>query len=163
MIRPALGAAGRAGSALASAVLAAALVLAAFVAVVPPARAGVYDAHGQLADPALEARYEQITQKLRCLVCQNETIADSNAQLAAELRDEVRQMLIAGRSDAQIYHFMTARYGEFVLYDPPVDARTIFIWGAPFALLLLGAFVIYRIVRARSKMPLDEEPETGST
>jgi len=117
--------------------------------------------HGLLANPALQTRYEHITQQLRCLVCQNETIADSNAELAAELRGEVRQMLLAGKSDAAIYRFMKARYGEFVLYDPPLDAKTVFIWGAPFALLLVGAVVIYRIVRFRSRMPLDDDPSSG--
>ncbi|MDE1923553.1 MAG: cytochrome c-type biogenesis protein CcmH [Gammaproteobacteria bacterium] len=121
------------------------------------------DSHGLLANPALQARYENITDKLRCLVCQNETVADSDAELAAELRDEVRNMLLQGKSDADIYAFMKARYGEFVLYDPPLDARTVFIWGAPFALLLVGAAVIYRVVRARSKMPLDEASTPGST
>ncbi len=118
---------------------------------------------GELANPALQARYEHITHRLRCLVCQNETIADSDAELAAELRSEVRQMLLAGRTNPQIYRFMKDRYGEFVLYDPPVDAKTVFIWGAPFAFLLIGGIVVYRIVRVRSKMPLDEEPETGPT
>ena len=119
------------------------------------------DDHGQLENPVLQARYEHITEQLRCLVCQNETIADSNAALAGELRGEVRQMLVAGKSDAAIYAFMRARYGEFVLYNPPVDARTVFIWGAPFALMLIGAVVIYRVLRARSRMPLDEEQEAG--
>ncbi len=118
---------------------------------------------GELANPALQARYEHITHRLRCLVCQNETVADSDAELAAELRSEVRQMLLAGKTNAQIYRFMKDRYGEFVLYDPPVDAKTVFIWGAPFAFLLIGGIVVYRIVRVRSKMPLDEEPETGPT
>jgi len=140
-----------------------AVVLAAGICLGGQARAaGLYE-HGELANPALETRYEHITRRLRCLVCQDETVADSDAQLAAELRAEVRQMLLAGRSDAQIYGFMKARYGEFVLYDPPVDARTIFIWGAPFALLLIGAVVIYRVVRVRSQMPLDDEPAAGPT
>ena len=140
--------------------LAAFAMFAAFTAM---GAAPTLDAHGLLEPPALQARFERITNKLRCLVCQNETIADSNAELAAELRDEVRNMLIQGKSDAEIYAFMKARYGEFVLYDPPVDARTVFIWGAPFALLLIGAAVIYRVVRARSKMPLDEASTPGPT
>jgi cytochrome c-type biogenesis protein CcmH len=158
-------ASGSAGTARRFATLAAGLltgVLGAAIAAaaLPPS---ALDAHGQLADPALEARYEHLTQQLRCLVCQNETIADSNAELAAELRTEVKQLLVAGKTDAEIYAFMKARYGEFVLYDPPVDAKTVFIWGAPFALLLVGAGVIFRVVRARSRMPLDEEPKAGPT
>jgi len=127
------------------------------------ARAAGAPVDGGLTDPALQARFEHITNRLRCLVCQDETVADSDAELAAELRAEVRQMLLAGKSDADIYRFMKDRYGEFVLYDPPIDAKTIFIWGAPFAFLLVGAVVIVRVARARSKQPLDEETEPGST
>lgn len=155
------GPTGRTARRLAAAVLIAA-VAAATGAAATVGTAGM-DSHGLLANPALQARYENITNKLRCLVCQNETVADSDAELAAELRDEVRNMLLQGKSDAEIYAFMKARYGEFVLYDPPLDARTVFIWGAPFALLLVGAAVIYRVVRARSKMPLDEASTPGST
>ena len=137
--------------------------LAALMLATPLARAAGPYVDGELANPALQARYEHITHRLRCLVCQNETVADSDAELAAELRAEVRQMLLAGKTNAEIYRFMKDRYGEFVLYDPPVDAKTVFIWGAPFAFLLIGGIVVFRIVRARSKMPLDEEPETGPT
>lgn len=137
---------------------AAVLIAGVFLAV---GAAQALDDHGQLENPVLQARYEHITEQLRCLVCQNETIADSNAALAGELRGEVRQMLVAGKSDAAIYAFMRARYGEFVLYNPPVDARTVFIWGAPFALMLIGGVVIYRVLRTRSRMPLDEEQEAG--
>lgn len=119
------------------------------------------DVNGQLENPVLQARYEHVTQQLRCLVCQDESIADSDAELAAELRGEVREMLLAGKSNAAIYAYMKARYGEFVLYDPPVDGKTVFIWGAPFALLLIGAGVVYRVVRARSRLPLDDEPTSG--
>ena len=129
----------------------------------PGARAAGAYVDGEIANPALQARYEHITHRLRCLVCQNETVADSDAELADELRAEVRQMLLAGKTNTEIYRFMKDRYGEFVLYDPPVDAKTVFIWGAPFAFLLIGGIVVYRIVRVRSKMPLDEEPETGPT
>lgn len=134
--------------------------LAALMLAAPLARAAGPYVDGELANPALQARYEHITHRLRCLVCQNETVADSDAELAAELRAEVRQMLLAGKTNAEIYRFMKDRYGEFVLYDPPVDAKTVFIWGAPFAFLLIGGIVVFRIVRARSKMPLDEEPDT---
>jgi cytochrome c-type biogenesis protein CcmH len=114
------------------------------------------DDHGQLRSPVLQSRFERITKELRCLVCQNESIADSNVDLAADLRRQVREMLIAGKSDNAIFEFMTDRYGEFVRFAPPLTAKTAFIWGAPFFMLLLGALIIYRVVRQRSRMPLDE-------
>ena len=120
------------------------------------------DANGQLEDHALQARFESITKELRCLVCQNESIADSNAQLAADLRRQVREMLVAGKSDDAIFGFMTDRYGEFVRFNPPLEPKTLLIWGAPFIVLLLGAAIVYRVVRQRSRMPLDDEPAPGS-
>jgi cytochrome c-type biogenesis protein CcmH len=120
------------------------------------------DANGQLVNPVLQARFEHITHDLRCVVCQNESIADSNAELAGDLRRQVREMLIAGRSDDDIFKFMTDRYGEFVRFNPPLEAKTLLIWGAPFLVLVLGVFIIYGIVRRRSKMPLDDEPAPGS-
>ena len=121
------------------------------------------DAYGQLKDPALQSRFEHITQDLRCLVCQNESIADSNVELAADLRRQVREMLVAGQSDDAIFRFMTDRYGEFVRFNPPLEPKTLLIWGAPFVMLILGAVIVYRIVRQRSRMPLDDEPTTGPT
>jgi cytochrome c-type biogenesis protein CcmH len=114
------------------------------------------DDHGQLRNPVLQTRFERITKELRCLVCQNESIADSNVDLAADLRRQVREMLIAGKSDEAIFNFMTDRYGEFVRFAPPLTAKTALIWGAPFFMLLLGGLIIYRVVRQRSRMPLDE-------
>jgi cytochrome c-type biogenesis protein CcmH len=114
------------------------------------------DAHGQLQNPALQARFERIAKELRCLQCQNESIADSNADLARDLRRQVREMLVAGKSDDAIFSFMTDRYGEFVRFAPPLSPKTALIWGAPFFMLLLGAAIIYRVVRQRSRMPLDE-------
>jgi cytochrome c-type biogenesis protein CcmH len=119
------------------------------------------DANGQLEDPALQARFERITQELRCLVCQNESIADSNVELASDLRRQVREMLIAGKSDDSIFGFMTDRYGEFVRFRPPLEPKTLLIWGAPFIMLLLGGGIVFRIVRQRSRMPLDDEPAAG--
>jgi cytochrome c-type biogenesis protein CcmH len=119
------------------------------------------DANGQLVDHALEARFESITKELRCLVCQNESIADSNVELAADLRRQVREMLVAGKSDEAIFDFMTDRYGEFVRFSPPLELKTLLIWGAPFIALLLGGAIIYRVVRQRSRMPLDDEPAPG--
>jgi cytochrome c-type biogenesis protein CcmH len=123
----------------------------------PPA----VDANGQLEDHALQARFERITQQLRCLVCQNESIADSNVELASDLRRQVREMLIAGAGDDAIFGFMTDRYGEFVRFSPPLEPKTLLIWGAPFIMLLLGGIVVYRVVRHRSRMPLDDEPAGG--
>ena len=114
------------------------------------------DVHGQLANPELQKRFERITQELRCLVCQNESIADSNVELAADLRRQVREMLVAGKGDDAIFTFMTDRYGEFVRFAPPLSAKTALIWGAPFLALLLGVTIIYRVVRQRSRMPLDD-------
>jgi cytochrome c-type biogenesis protein CcmH len=125
------------------------------------APAPAVDANGQLQDHALQARFERITKELRCLVCQNESIADSNVELASDLRRQVREMLVAGKSDDSIFDFMTDRYGEFVRFSPPLEPKTLVIWGAPFAMLLLGIVVVYRIVRQRSRMPLDDEPATG--
>lgn len=121
------------------------------------------DAYGQLRNPGLETRYEHITAQLRCLVCQNESIADSNVELASDLRRQVREMLIAGRSDADIFKFMTDRYGEFVRFSPPLEAKTLLIWGAPFIMLLIGAVIILRVVRERARQPLDDTPAAGAS
>jgi cytochrome c-type biogenesis protein CcmH len=114
------------------------------------------DDHAQLQNPALQSRFERITKELRCLVCQNESIADSNVDLAKDLRRQVREMLVDGRSDDAIFKFMTDRYGEFVRFAPPLSPKTALIWGAPFFMLLLGGLIIFRVVRQRSRMPLDE-------
>jgi cytochrome c-type biogenesis protein CcmH len=114
------------------------------------------DDHAQLQNPQLQVRFERIAKELRCLQCQNESIADSNADLARDLRRQVREMLVAGKSDDAIFSFMTDRYGEFVRFAPPLSPKTALIWGAPFFMLLLGAAIVYRVVRQRSRMPLDE-------
>jgi cytochrome c-type biogenesis protein CcmH len=135
------------------------------VAAVEPSAAApplpAVDANGQLQDQALQTRFERITKELRCLVCQNESIADSNVELASDLRRQVREMLVAGKSDDSIFDFMTDRYGEFVRFSPPLEPKTLVIWGAPFAMLLLGGVIVYRVVRQRSRMPLDDEPAIG--
>ena len=127
----------------------------------PAAAPAAVDAHGQLQDPALQARFEQITKELRCLVCQNESIADSNAELAGDLRQQVQELLVAGKSDDAIFDFMTQRYGEFVRFSPPLTTKSLFIWGAPFLMLLLGGVIIYRVARSRGAMPLDDEIAAG--
>jgi cytochrome c-type biogenesis protein CcmH len=133
-----------------------ALLLAAYGAFAQTESVTRLDANGQLEDPTLQVRFERITKELRCLVCQNESIADSNVELASDLRRQVREMLIAGNSDDAIFKFMTDRYGEFVRFGPPLSAKTLLIWGAPFIALLLGVIIIYRVARNRSRMPLDE-------
>lgn len=138
-----------------AALLACALMLSGWSALGQPAAAPL-DVHDQLTNPELQKRFERITQELRCLVCQNESIADSNVELAADLRRQVREMLVAGKSDGAIFNFMTDRYGEFVRFAPPLSPKTALIWGAPFLALLVGIAIIYRVVRQRSRMPLDE-------
>jgi len=108
------------------------------------------------ADPALEQRVMTLAAELRCLVCQNQTIADSNAPLAEDLRNQVREKMRQGSSDSQIMDFMVERYGDFVLYRPPVKATTLLLWFGP--LLLLGAgFVVllHRILRRRPVQDLE--------
>jgi len=137
------------------------LACAAAAAPAPGMTATGVDANGQLEDRILQTRFERIAGQLRCLVCQNESIADSNVELASDLRRQVREMLVAGKSDDAIFEFMTDRYGEFVRFSPPLEPKTLLIWGAPFFMLLLGGVIIYRVARHRSRMPLDDEPATG--
>jgi cytochrome c-type biogenesis protein CcmH len=100
-------------------------------------------------DPALEARVMKVAEELRCLVCQNETIAASQADLAQDLRKQIRVKLQQGQSEAQILDFMVARYGEFVRYRPTFNATTALLWAGPFALLLLAAFVLAKNIQRR--------------
>jgi cytochrome c-type biogenesis protein CcmH len=116
------------------------------------------DVYGELENPALQSRYEHITRDLRCLVCQNESIADSNVELAADLRRQVREMLVAGKSDDAIFQFMTDRYGDFVRFNPPLTPKTWLIWGAPFIMVIVGAIVVLRVARQRARLPLDDDP-----
>jgi cytochrome c-type biogenesis protein CcmH len=102
-----------------------------------------------LKDPALEARARSISQEIRCLVCQNQSIDDSNADLARDLRVIVRERLKAGDSDPQVRDYLVARYGDFVLLDPPFKTKTLVLWAGPGLLLLLGAGVIAFAARRR--------------
>jgi len=106
-------------------------------------------------DPVLEARMLSIASELRCLVCQNQTIADSHADLAQDLRRQVREMLQRGDTDRQIIDFMTARYGDFVLYRPPLKATTAFLWFGPGLLLVGGLTGLVWVLRKRSRMSAD--------
>ena len=99
-----------------------------------------------------EDRFNQLTLELRCLVCQNQNLADSDAQLAQDLRSEVHDMLLAGKSNDEIKLFMVERYGDFVLYRPPVQKNTYLLWLAPLALLLVGAFILRVNIKKRSAL-----------
>ena len=117
------------------------------------------DPSAAFPDAERQARYEHLTNQLRCLVCQNQTIADSNASLAADLRREVQEMIAAGKSDAEIKSFLTARYGDFVLYDPPLTARTVLLWAAPALLVLITVGAAARVIMRRSKEPFGPDPD----
>jgi cytochrome c-type biogenesis protein CcmH len=107
------------------------------------------------ADPALEARLVRIAAELRCLVCQNQTIADSNSGLAEDLRREVREQLSKGASDEQVVQFMTDRYGDFVRYRPPFKASTALLWVGPGALLVIGLGGLVMVLWRRTKLAPD--------
>jgi cytochrome c-type biogenesis protein CcmH len=109
-----------------------------------------------LANPALEARARALSQELRCMVCQNQSIDDSEAPLAHDLRVLVRERLKAGDSDAQILNFLVARYGEFVLLKPPLSWHTAALWGLPPAILLIGVAMIVVVIRRRRTVPPTE-------
>ncbi len=126
------------------------------LALLLPACALAIDTEAAFPDPALQARYEQLIHELRCVQCQNQSIADSPVGLASDLRREVREMIAAGRSDAEIKRFLTDRYGDFVLYDPPLSPRTYLLWAAPVLLPLLALGVAARVIIRRSRRPFDE-------
>lgn len=110
------------------------------------------------ADPVAEKRLQHLSEELRCLVCQNQTIADSNAELAQDLRREIRGMIRDGKSDKEIVDFMVVRYGDFVLYRPPLKGITLLLWGGPVALMLLGLLALVRYLRRRAARIADDRP-----
>ncbi len=112
-----------------------------------------------IADPEKRALYKQLTDEVRCLVCQNQTIADSTAPLAADLRREIRGMVEAGQSEAEIKTFLTDRYGEFVLYKPRYGGPTALLWLAPGLLVLLAAIWLWRIIARRATLPVSSDAE----
>ncbi len=111
-------------------------------------------------DPQIEQRMRVLTEQLRCLVCQNETLADSRADLAEDLRKEIREQMKAGKSDQEIIAFLTQRYGDFVLYKPPVKSTTYLLWFGPFALLIVGTAALFRFVKRRREI-IHEQPLTA--
>jgi cytochrome c-type biogenesis protein CcmH len=115
------------------------------------------DSEEALDDPVLQARYEKIVEEVRCLKCQNQTIKDSNAFLAGDLRREIKLMLQDGLTDEQIFDFLVERYGDFALYKPRASGKTLILWIAPALFLLGGAFVLVNIVRRRMTLPIDDD------
>ena len=124
------------------------LMLAGTFAVGVLAQTGTYNPDTP-ADPATEARLRELSQELRCLVCQNQNIADSTADLAVDLRREVRSQILQGKSDADIKAYLVARYGDFVLYKPPIQPNTALLWFGPLALLVTGGVVWWVLIRRR--------------
>ena len=115
------------------------------------------------ADPALEARVMRVAAELRCLVCQNQTIADSHSGLAEDLRREVREQLRRGVSDEQVVQYMTDRYGDFVRYRPPFKSSTVLLWAGPAVLLLAGLATLFFVLRRRSRLAADQfEPDDSA-
>jgi len=118
------------------------------------------DTH-QLSDPKQQESYETLISELRCLVCQNQTIGDSNAELAADLRRQVYEMLEQGKSKEEIIRFMTDRYGDFVLYKPPFKGKTSVLWIAPVVFLLIGLITVFFVIR-RKKAAENQHPDAGT-
>ena len=112
-------------------------------------------------DPVQQARYERLARELRCLQCRSETIADSNAQLAADLRRQLRELMAAGKSDREITTYMTDRYGDYVLYKPPVAPRTWLLWAAPVLLVIGGGIVAVIVISRKSKLPDTDPADPG--
>ncbi len=132
--------------------------LAAIVAAIAVSTAVAVDPT-QLPDPALQARYVALTHELRCMQCQNESLADSPVDLAADLRRQVRELLLAGKTDDEVRAWMAARYGDFILFKPRYSLRNAWLWGAPVALLLIGALIAWRVIRQRTALLVsDDEP-----
>jgi cytochrome c-type biogenesis protein CcmH len=130
------------------------------LAILLPSRAWGGDAAPTEQDPVHEKRAVQLAEQLRCLVCQNQTIAESGAELAVDLRRQIREQLREGKSDSEIVDFMVQRYGDFVLYRPPLKATTLLLWGGPPLLLLIGAVVLIRNLRERRKRVAERELTT---
>ena len=114
-----------------------------------PAFALAKEAQPSAPDPVVEERLMKLAKELRCLVCQNETLADSRADLAVDLRGQIREQMKAGKSDKEIVAYLTERYGKFILYNPPIDPTTYMLWFGPFVLLLAGLFFLFRYVKQR--------------
>ena len=131
-----------------------------FAAIVFAAIVGAHALAAVTPGEALDARLKALESELRCLVCQNQTLAESNAPLAEDLRKEVREQALAGKSDDEIRAYLVARYGDFVLYKPPVEPVTYLLWFGPFVLLGAGALIWWTLLRRRAQMPRETIPMT---
>lgn len=136
------------------------MIMVAVLGLAQPAYA--FDSELAFQDPAMQERYENMTKLLRCPMCQNQAIADSPVGVAADLRRELREQMAAGRTDAEIMEFMTARYGDFILYNPPVNPKTWLLWAAPVLLLLIGLASAAVIIVRRSKGDMNDEADGTS-
>lgn len=115
-----------------------------------------------LPTAVLQQRYYQLTHELRCMQCQNEALADSPVSLAADLRLQVRELLVAGKSDDEIRDHMVARYGDFILFRPRMIWRNAWLWGAPFVMMGVGLIIAWRVVRARARLVDNDDSDLTS-
>lgn len=116
-----------------------------------------FDTEVAFDDPVLNERYRNLIREIRCPKCLNESIAESGAPVAADLRREVRRLIGEGASDEEVKTFLSSRYGEFVLYRPRASPATWALWGGPFVFLLIGGFVFWRVLKTRRDQPIDED------
>jgi cytochrome c-type biogenesis protein CcmH len=119
------------------------------------------DTERAFEDDARQSRYERLSRELRCLQCRSETIADSNASLAADLRRQLRELIAAGKSDAEIMQYMTDRYSDYVLYKPPVAPRTWLLWAAPVLFVVGGAITAVIVIRRKASLPEEDPADPG--
>jgi cytochrome c-type biogenesis protein CcmH len=136
-----------------------ALCLAAVAVCLQPTPSWAKEAEPLAQDPVMEARLTSLAEQLRCLVCQNESLAGSRSDLALDLRREIRTLMRQGQTDEQILAFMVGRYGDFVLYNPPVKSTTWLLWAGPFVLMLIGVGVLLLVLKRRRLLP--EPPQTA--
>jgi cytochrome c-type biogenesis protein CcmH len=115
------------------------------------------DSGPAFSDPQMQARYDKLIRELRCVQCRSQSIADSNVGLAADLRRQVRELMAAGKSDQEILTYMTDRYGEYILYNPPVNSTTWLLWAAPVLLVLIGGATAAFVIARKSKLPVEDE------
>jgi cytochrome c-type biogenesis protein CcmH len=135
--------------------------LLAMLALLIGAHALAIDTAPAFEDPEQQQRYERIIRELRCVQCRAETIADSNVSLAADLRRQVRELMAAGRTDEEIFTYMTDRYGDYVLFKPRMSPRTILLWAAPILLLLAGGAAAAIVIVRKSRLPDTDPADPG--